>query len=156
MMSRLLVIAWIVLGALALAQGSVTINVMESDEYGSYLADADGNSLYLFVVEGMESTDPERMTSGVRSDAAPCADKCLDFWPPLTATDITAGEGVDAELLYTADFGGMMMVVYNGWPLYYFAKDEKPGDTNGQGSGKDPNIWYLVSPDGSINESGKE
>jgi predicted lipoprotein with Yx(FWY)xxD motif len=155
MMARLLVIS-LMLGALALAQGSVTIKVMQSDEYGPYLADEDGNSLYLFVVEGTESTDPERMTSGVRTDAAPCADKCLDFWPPLTATDITAGEGVDAELLYTADFGGMMMVVYNGWPLYYFANDEKAGDTNGQGSGKDPNIWYLVSPDGSINETESE
>jgi predicted lipoprotein with Yx(FWY)xxD motif len=155
MISRFLVIIFLTVGALALAQDSVTINAMQSDKYGSYLTDADGNSLYLFVVEGMESTDPERMTSGVRTDAAPCADKCLEYWPPLTGT-VVAGEGVDAELLYTADFGGMTMVVYNGWPLYYFANDEKAGDTNGQGSGKDPNIWYLVSPDGSINETKSE
>jgi predicted lipoprotein with Yx(FWY)xxD motif len=50
----------------------------------------------------------------------------------------------------------MQMVVYNGWPLYYFANDEKRGDTNGQSAGKDPNIWYVVNPDGSISETSVE
>lgn len=144
----------------AWAQDSVTVNVGQNDKLGSYLTDADGNSLYLFINEETASQDPdnnaERMMSGVRSDAAPCTDKCLEFWPPLLATAVQAGEGVDAELLYVADVGGSMMVVYNGWPLYYFIKDEKPGDTNGQGSGKDPNIWYLVNPDGSVNETPME
>jgi predicted lipoprotein with Yx(FWY)xxD motif len=157
MVSRLLIFTFIMLGAFALAQDSVTVNVMQSDTYGPYLTDGDGNSLYLFVNEDMmkDSKDPDTMTSGVRSDAAPCADKCLEYWPPLTAKTVTGGEGVDATLLYTADVGGMTMVVYNGWPLYYFANDEKAGDTNGQDSGKAPNIWYLVSPDGSINEKGE-
>ncbi len=135
---------------------AVTVNVLQSEEYGDYLTDAEGNSLYLFMVEDMESTDPEQMTEGVRSNVAPCADQCLEFWPPLTASEVTAGEGVDAELLYTADVNGMTMVVYNGWPLYHFAKDENPGDTNGQGSGQAPNIWYLVSPEGTANETGAE
>jgi predicted lipoprotein with Yx(FWY)xxD motif len=148
-----LVFICLLLGAFLVQAQDITVNVMQSETLGSYLTDADGNSLYLFVVEGMESQDSERMTEGVRSNAAPCVDKCLEFWPPLTGTAVQAGEGVDAELLYTADFGGMTMVVYNGWPLYYFIKDEKAGDTNGQGSGKEPNIWYLVNSDGSINET---
>jgi predicted lipoprotein with Yx(FWY)xxD motif len=131
----------------------MSVKVMESEALGSYLTDADGNSLYMFINEDMDAQDPERMTEGVRSNAAPCADKCLEFWPPLTGSAVQAGEGVDAELLYIADFGGMPMAVYNGWPLYYFIKDEKAGDTNGQGSGKAPNIWYLLNADGSINET---
>ena len=36
------------------------------------------------------------------------------------------------------------------WPLYTFAGDSAPGDTNGQGSG---GIWFVVAPDGSLIES---
>ena len=135
----------------------MTVTVAESEQYGPYLADAERRTLYLFVNEEMESDDPERMTEGVRSNAAPCMEGCLQAWPPLTADEVQAGEGVDTELLYTADVNGMMMVVYNGWPLYYFARDEEPGQINGQGVGRAPNIWYIVSPEGHvIKEEGGE
>ena len=128
----------------------VTVTVAESEQYGPYLTDAEGRTLYLFVNEEMESADPARMTEGVRSNAAPCADGCLQAWPPLTAEEVQTGEGVDEELLYAAEVDGMTMVVYNGWPLYYFAHDEEPGQINGQGVGRAPNIWYIVSPEGQI------
>jgi predicted lipoprotein with Yx(FWY)xxD motif len=31
-------------------------------------------------------------------------------------------------------------------PLYFFANDVAPGDTNGQGIG---DVWYVVGPDGT-------
>ena len=37
-----------------------------------------------------------------------------------------------------------MQVAINGSPLYYFAKDAKAGDTNGQGVG---GKWFVASPD---------
>lgn len=128
------------------AEGAATVMVTQSDEYGPYLTDGQGRSLYLFINEEAEAGE-ERMTEGVRANAAPCTEGCLQAWPPLTG-EATAGEGVDAELLYTADVGGTMMVVYNGWPLYYFANDTEAGQTNGQGRGQAPTIWYLVSPEG--------
>ena len=36
------------------------------------------------------------------------------------------------------------------WPLYYFANDAAPGDTNGQDVG---DVWYVVSPTGEPIES---
>jgi predicted lipoprotein with Yx(FWY)xxD motif len=36
-------------------------------------------------------------------------------------------------------------VTYNGWSLYYFFRDAKPGDANGQDS---RNVWFVVGPDG--------
>ncbi len=36
---------------------------------------------------------------------------------------------------------GGRQVTFNGIPLYLYAKDVKPGDTNGQGVG---NIWFVV------------
>jgi predicted lipoprotein with Yx(FWY)xxD motif len=38
---------------------------------------------------------------------------------------------------------GTMQVSYNGKPLYYFAKDTKAGDTNGQGVG---GKWFIAAP----------
>jgi predicted lipoprotein with Yx(FWY)xxD motif len=37
--------------------------------------------------------------------------------------------------------------VYGGWPLYYFASDSAPGDTNGQGVG---DVWYVIGADGEF------
>ncbi|MEX2540542.1 MAG: hypothetical protein WD314_02005 [Trueperaceae bacterium] len=142
-----LLLAGLLLG-LAQAQGdsAVTVMAMENEQFGSYLTDGEGRTLYLFVNEEMEAGE-ERMTEGVRGNAAPCAGGCLENWPPVTG-EVTAGEGVDAELLYTADVDGTMQAVYNGWPLYYFARDAEPGQVNGQGLGRAPTIWYILSPDG--------
>ena len=137
--------------ALSYAQGDsqATIEVAESEDYGQYLTNAEGETLYLFVNEEMEGQGPERMTEGVREAAAPCQGGCLDAWPPLNAEQVEAGEGVDEELLYTADVGGNTQAVYNGWPLYLFVRDSEPGQINGQGVGQAPNHWYIVSPDGN-------
>ena len=40
---------------------------------------------------------------------------------------------------------GSDQVTYNGWPLYYYAADEKPGDTKGQDVG---GVWFVVTTDG--------
>jgi predicted lipoprotein with Yx(FWY)xxD motif len=75
-----------------------------------------------------------------------CYDACAGNWPPLTG-DVTAGAGVDASLLGTTTrTDGTVQATYNGWPLYYFAADTRPGDTNGQGINE---IWYVISPEGS-------
>ena len=37
---------------------------------------------------------------------------------------------------------GSSQVTYNGWPLYYFAPDDKPGDAKGQYVG---DVWFAVS-----------
>ena len=114
-------------------EGAATVTVATSDEYGEYLTDADGVTLYLFTNdEGGESV---------------CYDGCAQTWPPLTVEGTpTGGEGVSAELGTTERRDGSVQVTAGDWPLYYYAADESPGDTNGQGVG---GVWYLVSPDGS-------
>ena len=76
-----------------------------------------------------------------------CSGGCARAWPPLvTLGDTIAGEGVDGELLGTiARDDGSVQVAYNGWPLYSYGGDQKPGDTNGQGVG---GVWFTVSTAG--------
>lgn len=98
----------------------------------------------------------EILTSGGRTlyvftpdngGASTCYDQCAQAWPPLMAEgDVAPAEGIDASLFGTAprDDGGEQVTV-DGWPLYFFASDSAPGDTNGQGVGTN---WWVVGTDG--------
>jgi predicted lipoprotein with Yx(FWY)xxD motif len=124
------------------------VTTATSDHYGEYLVDGDGQTLYLFVKEGA-NVDRQPYTEGIRPAAAACAEACLDAWPPLDApAGVDAGSGVDAELLYTERINGVNQVVYNGWPLYYFMRDDQPGQINGQDVHSFGGEWYIVSPQG--------
>ncbi|HEX2030142.1 MAG TPA: hypothetical protein VHL78_01890 [Actinomycetota bacterium] len=110
----------------------VTLETAESD-LGTILTDAEGQTLYVFLNDSAgEST---------------CYDDCAQAWPALeTEGDPQAGAGVDASLLGTTERqDGALQVTYNEMPLYYFADDAEPGDTNGQGIG---DVWFVVSPEG--------
>ena len=114
-----------------------TVAVAESD-LGEILVDGEGLTAYVFFSdEGGEST---------------CYDECESAWPPITVDgDPAAGEGVDESLLGTTERDdGTTQVTYDGWPLYLFASDAAPGDTNGQGVG---DVWFVVGPDGKAIEA---
>lgn len=108
-----------------------TVAVADSD-LGEILVDSEGMTLYLF----------ESDTDG----SSTCYDDCAASWPPLIDPEPTAGEGVDESLLGTTERDdGEMQVTYDGHPLYFFASDTAPGDTNGQGVGE---VWFVVDPTG--------
>lgn len=107
----------------------------EDSSLGTILADSKGNTLYVFMND--------------TGDVSTCTGDCAASWPALIANgEVKAGGGgdVDASLLGTsARDDGTLQVTYNGHPLYHFAGDQAPGDTNGQGVG---GIWFVVSPAG--------
>ncbi len=43
---------------------------------------------------------------------------------------------------------GTTQVTYNGWPLYYYAKDQASGDTTGHDIKDFGAEWYLLTPEG--------
>jgi predicted lipoprotein with Yx(FWY)xxD motif len=112
-----------------------TLAVTDTQKLGKILVDGDGRTLYMFTKD--------------TKDTSNCYDKCEVAWPPLLQTDMpTVGDGVDASLLGTTTRkDGTLQVTYNGMPLYYYIKDQAPGDTTGQGVG---GVWYVLSPDGKI------
>jgi predicted lipoprotein with Yx(FWY)xxD motif len=80
-----------------------------------------------------------------------CSGACAAAWPPLLSTGTpTAGNGAKASLLGTTKrSGGKEQVTYNQHPLYLFAGDTAPGQTNGQGSTGFGALWYAVSTGGN-------
>ncbi len=117
------------------AMGAAQLGLSQNAQFGSILVDGKGMTLYLFTQDTQNS------------NASTCYGKCASFWPPLlTSGAAVAGSGLDASKLGTIKrTDGTTQVTYNGWPLYYFAKDKKPGDTNGQ---KVQGSWFVVSPSG--------
>jgi hypothetical protein len=63
---------------------------------------------------------------------------------------VTAADGAKAADLGTITRSdGSKQVTYLGHPLYYFAGDSGPGQTNGQGSNGFGAKWWLVAPAGT-------
>ena len=116
----------------AQATGGTTVAVTTS-KLGDILVDGEGRTLYAFTKD--------------KGDQSACSGGCATNWPALTGT-ATAGTGVQASLLSTSmQANGDSQVTYGGRPLYYFAGDAKPGDTNGQGVG---NLWFALTADGQL------
>src|SRR5919198_1476131 len=118
------------------AAAGATVAVKTS-KLGRILVDGDGRTLYLF----------ERDTGTTST----CSGACATGWPPLlTSGAPQAGSGVSAPRLgTTTPADGKTEVTYHGHPLYYFAGDGKPGDTNGQGVKAFGAEWYVLSAAGN-------
>jgi predicted lipoprotein with Yx(FWY)xxD motif len=99
---------------------------------GTILVDSAGATVYMFQKDTPTSSA--------------CSGACADKWPSVTGA-ATVGEGLDASLLTTiTGANGEQQLAYNGHPLYHFAGDSKPGDTNGQKVG---DVWFVLDATGS-------
>jgi predicted lipoprotein with Yx(FWY)xxD motif len=123
-------------GAARAAAAGTTVTLRPS-KIGSFLADANGRTLYLFEAD--------------KTSASTCYSACASLWPPLTTAGAAkAGPGVLASRLgVTKRTGGAAEVTYHGHPLYYYAGDTKPGDTTGQAINQFGALWYVVARDGN-------
>lgn len=111
------------------------VHVAETD-LGAILVDPDGFTLYIFT----QDTEGESV----------CVDDCAATWPPVPA-DTPIGSDLDSAMfgsITRAD--GSDQLTVNGMPLYLFAPDENPGDTNGQGVN---DVWFVVDASGNMLEA---
>jgi predicted lipoprotein with Yx(FWY)xxD motif len=113
------------------ATAAATVTVA-STSLGDVLADAQGRTLYVFM---MDTPDTSNCTGG-----------CLSAWPRYAPAAVSAGPGVDASLLGTITVDGGPQATVAQRPLYYFASDTAPGDVKGQGVGGN---WWVVAADGT-------
>jgi len=140
-LSRLRVLATLgaalaaLLGGAALAQAAnPTVQVRYDAEYGYFLTDAAGMTLYYFAND----------TAGKSACNGPCA----EAWPPLAADSASATPlDVPGSFSVITRDDGTKQVAYNGRPLYTFKADQKPGDTHGQGA---RDTWWVANLEPAI------
>jgi predicted lipoprotein with Yx(FWY)xxD motif len=105
---------------------------VETTSLGRVLADADGNTVYMF------STDS--------SGKSTCDATCLQYWPPVAPGK--AASDVTGKVASTTTTAGGKIATVSGWPVYTFSLDQKPGDVSGEGLSDFGGVWYAVSPSG--------
>jgi len=106
------------------------VKLMENEQYGNYLVDANGMTLYTFAEDA--------------KGKSACTGACLDKWPVFYQEELWVGDNLDEE-----HFGsvmredGEMQITYKGWPLYYYVDDMVLGDVKGHMVN---DVWFLAGP----------
>lgn len=116
----------------AVATPPSSISTASSSSLGAYLVAANGMTLYAY----------KKDAAGVSN----CYGQCAVIWPPYTASNnakLSAAANVTGGIGVIGRSDGNLQVTYKGEPLYFYNKDAKPGDVNGQGVG---GVWYVVNP----------
>jgi len=103
---------------------------------GKILVDAKGRTMYAFAADS--------------KGHSACTDSCLTYWPPVPAAakPPTAAAGVTATFGVLHRQDGSTQLTADGWPMYTYVGDSKPGATAGQGLDESGGLWWVVSPSG--------
>ncbi|CCK25778.1 hypothetical protein BN159_1399 [Streptomyces davaonensis JCM 4913] len=111
------------------------LSTRKDPELGEIVVDKNGMTVYRFM---KDEAWPEPVSN--------CTGACLEKWPVVepVANNDTKGVQKKGLMSFTRSDGAKQQTV-NCWPIYTFAGDKAPGDTNGQGVG---GTWYAVAPDG--------
>ena len=131
--SRLIAIGVIALALATLAIPALaqnpTVQIATDPKLGQILTDPKGMTLYTFANDTANTSN--------------CSVGCATAWPPLllASGNPEAPQGLPGTLGVITRADGGRQVTYDAKPLYTFANDTKPGDTNGQGLN---NVWYVV------------
>ena len=112
-----------------------TVTVALDPALGTILTDGEGSTLYVFTLDA---------TGG-----STCTDVCLDSWPAFGGEELSVkGTGLqEADFASVTRPDGSEQFTYQGHPLYYFAGDQRAGNTNGEGVG---DVWFVAKPDYSV------
>ncbi len=119
--------------SVGVAFAAAPVTTYEDSSLGKVLADAKGMTLYTFDNDGKGATKSS------------CTGKCVVAWPPFVApADATASGDWTVVDGQDKDGNAIKIWSYEGWPLYYWANDKKPGDVDGDGKG---GVWHVVKQD---------
>src|SRR4051812_49132368 len=112
----------------AAAQGMPAgVKTAKSAAGAEMLTDAKGMTLYTFAKDAAGKSN--------------CNGQCAMNWPPLMAAADAKPMG-DWTIVTRDD--GTKMWAHKGMPVYTWVKDQKPGDTTGDGVGN--GAWKIATP----------
>ncbi|MFF9486241.1 SCO0930 family lipoprotein [Streptomyces sp. NPDC014676] len=111
------------------------LSTREDPKLGEIVVDKNGMTVYRFM---KDEAWPKPVSA--------CTGACLEKWPVVSPVDFEDTKGIQKKgyMTFTRPDGADQQTI-NCWPIYTFAGDKAPGDTNGQGVG---GTWYAVRPDG--------
>ncbi|MFF9900105.1 SCO0930 family lipoprotein [Streptomyces longispororuber] len=110
------------------------LSTRKDPELGEIVVDRDGMTVYRFT---KDSAWPMKSA---------CTGACLKKWPVVEPVAKNDTRNILKKGFVTFDRpDGLKQQTIDCWPLYTFAGDKKPGDTNGQGVG---GTWFAARPDG--------
>ena len=110
---------------------AVAVQLVNNAKLGNIITDKTGRTLYSFADDAATAAQSN------------CNGDCAIKWPAFYDANPSVGTG-----LKSADFGVITradhtkQTTYQGWPLYYYSGDTKPGDTNGDGLLKK---WFVAT-----------
>jgi predicted lipoprotein with Yx(FWY)xxD motif len=116
-------------GGAAVATGKTSV--------GTVLVDGNGMTLYAFAADSKDHSN--------------CTGSCATYWPPVKADAAALGhpDGVTGTLGTTMRSDGSTQLTVDGWPMYTYAGDSKPGQATGQGKNLSGGLWWVVAPSGT-------
>jgi predicted lipoprotein with Yx(FWY)xxD motif len=114
-----------------------TVKTAAAGKLGTVLVDKQGRTLYLFEAD--------------KSTTSTCDGACAAAWPPVPTSGMpSTGGSAQSKLVGTSKRSdGTMQATYHGHPLYRYAGDSKPGDTNGQALNQFGAEWYVLDASGN-------
>lgn len=122
------------------ARSSVKISIRTLPGLGPVLVNGQGRTLYVFKPDSAKKVT--------------CVGQCASIWPPLA---ISAGQKPATAAAAKASLvssdpnpSGGRVVTYDGWPLYLYVADPKPGTAHGEAINSSGGLWYVVSPSGTV------
>ncbi len=114
---------------------NLTSTYEPGDEETTYMTDASGNTLYLFINDTEDTnnfTNEDFSNNGV--------------WPIFQEGIVNVPSIFDAADFGTTTVFGETQITYKGWPMYYFGGDENRGDNFGVGFPV-AGVWPIFNND---------
>ncbi|MFF8673814.1 SCO0930 family lipoprotein [Streptomyces sp. NPDC015242] len=118
--------------------GELGLSTRKDPELGEIVVDRNGMTVYRFK---KDEAWPKPVSN--------CVGACLEKWPIVEPVDFADTKGIQKKgyMIFDRTDGKGKQQTINCSPIYTFAGDKAPGDTNGQGVG---GTWYAVRPDGKL------
>ena len=113
--------------------------IVRDSRYGKVIWDGRGYALYAF-------------TRDRRRGPSQCYGACARAWPVYySKTALRAGPGIKRSLIGTVRRrDGRRQITYNGWPLYYYVDENRPGLILCQNVDEFGGLWLVVRPSGKL------
>ncbi|MGO9831765.1 MAG: hypothetical protein ACLPJH_16630 [Myxococcaceae bacterium] len=114
---------------------SPNLQLASKPSLGNYLVSAAGLTLYYFGLD-VPGTASQAPVSNCTT-----AQGCLAAWPIFHVDTPTVASGLEAsDFTSFTRADGSQQTAFRGWPLYFYAGDAQPGDTNGDNF----EVWYVI------------